>query len=80
MEKFRDHLDKIAHYLGDAVPLAIALALGGIALSGRLSVTAAQVLFIAAWIALLIGFRGQPIHMFVIVAVISTAALVGIAV
>jgi len=45
--------------------LVIAIVLGGVAISGKFSVTATQLMLVAAWVVAMIGLREQPIPLLV---------------
>src|SRR5262249_2126474 len=55
--------------------LVVALALGAVALSGRLSVRASQILLSMAWLVVLIALRDQTWMIFCIGAVVSALVL-----
>jgi hypothetical protein len=52
--------------------LCVAIILGAVALSGKFTVIATQILLVAAWAVALVGLRGQPLPI-----LIGTGALVG---
>jgi hypothetical protein len=52
-------LDQLVHHMGDLVALFVALVLGALALSGRVSVNATRVLLFMAWLVALIVIREQ---------------------
>ena len=52
--------------------IIFAAVLGGLALSGRFSVIATQLLFVAAWVVALIGLRSQPLPI-----ILGSAACLG---
>jgi hypothetical protein len=80
MENVKKVLDTIAHHLGDPVALAVAVALGAIAVSGKFSVRATQLLLLIAWLLVLLALREQTWMLFCVNAVASAVAFVLLAI